>query len=174
MTQVPHHPKRSTRSAPPPSWTRTQRVGLSSSTNREHQSLASSSSSRGYQSPAPTLWAYSSRGKAITRPNTLPVKGAERIASLSIWFHCRGLVMMRYIYYIFWWYFEDLESRLKTWFGIDVWCITRNIIYLIYQFSFHIYVAMYLFDVVVALDIQNFEKKWIFLYFLNFTLHCYQ
>jgi hypothetical protein len=38
----------------------------------------------------------------------------------------------------------------------DVFKFTRH---LIYQLSFHIYVAMHLFDVVVALDIQKIEKK---------------
>jgi hypothetical protein len=35
----------------------------------------------------------------------------------------------------------------------DAFKFTRHLIHLIYQFSFHIYVEMHLFDVVNALDI---------------------
>jgi hypothetical protein len=35
----------------------------------------------------------------------------------------------------------------------DVFEFTRHLIHFIYQFSFHIYVEMHLFDVVDALDI---------------------
>ena len=35
----------------------------------------------------------------------------------------------------------------------DVFEFTRHLIHLIYEFSFHIYVEMHLFDVVDALDI---------------------
>ena len=43
--------------------------------------------------------------------------------------------------------------------------------HLIYQLYFHIYVAMCLFDVVVALDVKKIEKKSLFLYFFEVLRH---
>ena len=76
------------------------------------------------------------------------------------------MTIMRYIYYIFWWLGnQDMIHFLC----VIMWCITRHLIYLIYQFSFHIHVAICLFDAIVALNVSKVKKKWIFLYFFKFA-----
>ena len=50
-------------------------------------------------------------------------------------------------------YFEALESGHDSVLICDVFDFAKHLIHLIYQFAFHIYVEMHLFDVVDAVDI---------------------
>ena len=49
---------------------------------------------------------------------------------------------------------------------------TRRLIHLIYRFSFHMYVTMCLFDVLVALDVQKIEKNEYFCIFFKLPIYC--
>ena len=116
----------------------------------------------------------------------LPVKGVEGIDSLFTWFYCRWLMshdddhesyswLMSHdddheIHLWFIIFFDD--SGIRTWFILDVWCITRHLIYLIYQFSFHIHVAICLFDAIVALNVSKVKKNEYFCIFLSLPIFC--
>ena len=98
---------------------------------------------------------------------SLPVKRIEGINSWFSSFHC---IWDKLIVF-----FGDSwikDSGFRTKFIFYVWCTTRRLIHLVYQFYFHIHVAKCLFDVLVALDVYKIEKKWIFLYFFKFVDVC--
>ena len=102
----------------------------------------------------------------LSKQLPFPVKGIEGINSWFSSFHCIWDTLIVFL--------GDSwikDSGFRTQFIFYVWCTTRRLIHLVYQFSFHIHVAKCLFDVLVALDVYKIEKNEYFRIFLSLTIY---